>query len=143
VPGLDERPEDVPLLARHLLRLAARDNADVRANFFVGDEPTLSAGLVTALVLHAYATHVRELAGVLWRALAASPGGAVQSPPELAVRSRPPRQLAPNVAPADLTREQVLAALAACGGVRERAWRHLGLRSRDQLKRLLVKLDIS
>lgn len=143
VPGLDDRPEDVPLLARHLLRLTARDNPDVRANFFDDDQPTLSADLVAALVLHSYTTHVRELAGVLWRALAASPGKAVRSPPELAIRSRPPRQLAPSVAPTDLTREQVLAALAACGGVRERAWRILRLRSRDQLKRLMIKLEIS
>ncbi len=142
VPGLEQRPEDVPLLARQLLRSAARDNADVRARFFVDDEPTLASGLVAALVLHPYTTHVRELASVLWRALAASPGGAIQAPTGLALHPRPPL-LAPNVAPTDLTREQVLAALAACGGVRERAWRLLGLRSRDQLKRLLIKLDIS
>lgn len=43
----------------------------------------------------------------------------------------------------DLTRSQIVAALGRTHGVRELAWRKLGLRSRDQLKRLLKKFDIA
>ena len=49
----------------------------------------------------------------------------------------------PHAEPSELTREQIVAALAACDGVREQAWRMLRLRSRDQLKRLLKKYEIS
>jgi transcriptional regulator with GAF, ATPase, and Fis domain len=45
--------------------------------------------------------------------------------------------------PDDLTREQIVAALEQSGGVRSQTWRLLGLRSRDQLKRLMKKLDIT
>ena len=55
----------------------------------------------------------------------------------------PPRASDSYTAPEELSREEVLAALAACDGVREQAWRMLGLRSRDQLKRLLKKLAIA
>lgn len=73
LPGLDERREDVPLIARMLLRrIAARDPGMARRLFPDGDlqaVPALSARLIAALVSHPYTTHVRELEALLWQAL--------------------------------------------------------------------------
>ena len=143
VPGLDERREDLPVLARHLLRQLTHNSAELRGNFFAGDEPRLTARLIAALLWHPLAGNTRELIEVLWRAIAASQGPELGAPPD-AAEPPPPRETPEaHVRPDELTREQVLAALAACGGVREQAWRMLGLRSRDQLKRLLKKLAIT
>jgi two-component system nitrogen regulation response regulator GlnG/two-component system response regulator HydG len=138
VPGLGERRDDVPLLAHHLLRKVAGD-AEQRLRFFGGEEPRLSSELIAALLGRPFVAHTRQLLEILWRAIAAS------ASPELVV---PPGEPAPasravaSVEPGELTREQVLAALETCDGVREKAWRVLGLRSRDQLKRLLKKFEI-
>ena len=141
VPGLGERPEDLPLLVRHVLRGLVGDSPELR-RFFVDDEPQPSAELITALIWRRYTAHLRELTELLWRAIAASPGQVIAGPPGLA--APPPLRLPEaRVLPTELDREQIVAALAACGGVREQAWRALGLRSRDQLKRLLKKLDIA
>jgi hypothetical protein len=129
LPGLDERPEDIPLIARHILREAGA--------------PLPDASLLGALIHHAYEGHVRELKALLWRSIAVSGGERLTAPPELAVRGAAPRLPDQSTDPDDLTREQIVAALEQCGGVREQAWRLLGLRSRDQLKRLMKKLAIS
>jgi transcriptional regulator with AAA-type ATPase domain len=144
VPGFAERPEDVVLVARHLLRgFAARDPA-LAERFFAGGAPNLSPRLVGALVRHRFTTETRELAEVLWRSIAASPGRQLEPPPDFVVRSLPPPAPATETTdPRELTREQIVAALARVGGVRDRAWRELGLRSRDQLKRLLKKHNIT
>jgi DNA-binding NtrC family response regulator len=78
VPGLDERPEDVPLLAAHLIRGHAAADPAMRAQIFAdaspGALPRLSPALVTALVRHRYTTHVRELDGLLVAAMLESHG---------------------------------------------------------------------
>ena len=84
---------------------------------------------------------VRELVELLWKSVADSPGAVLVAPPGEAVWPAP-RQPDDYAAPEGLGREQIVAALAAVGGVREQAWRLLGLRSRYQLKRLLKKHDI-
>ena len=141
VPGLDERPEDLPLLARHLLRRLGRKDAGIRQRFFAGEEPRLAAELAVVMATRRFTTHVRELVELLWKAVADSPGAVLMAPPGTG-GSPPPRQPADYAAPEGLRREQIVAALAAVGGVREQAWRVLGLRSRYQLKRLLKKYDI-
>ena len=141
VPGLDERPEDVPLLARHLVRRLAARSPELRERFFVGEEPRLAVELAVALARRRYTTHVRELVELLWKSVADSPGAVLVAPPGEAVGPAP-RQPDDYAAPEGLGREQIVAALAAVGGVREQAWRLLGLRSRYQLKRLLKKYDI-
>jgi two-component system nitrogen regulation response regulator GlnG/two-component system response regulator HydG len=148
-PGLHERREDVPLLARHVLRkIAAGDTG--------GSPPpprgalTLSKELAVALVQHAYTTHVRELTNVIFRARMESywqEDGLVQ----LTAGARemlglgggsamggsngaPPRET--------ITREALVEALARHEGVREKVWRDLGLSNRYVLKRLLQKYGI-
>lgn len=78
LPGLNERREDVPLIARMLLRRIAERDPDMAGRLFPdGDlarRPNLSARLVAALVSHPYTTHVRELEALLWQALTRTRG---------------------------------------------------------------------
>jgi two-component system nitrogen regulation response regulator GlnG/two-component system response regulator HydG len=68
-PGLDERREDVPLLAAHLLRGHAVADPSIAERFFPDGSPDawprLAPALVGALVRHRYTTHVRELDALL------------------------------------------------------------------------------
>ena len=142
IPGLHQRPEDVPLLARHLLRKIARSDRALVAHLIRDGEPRLSPELVSALVGYNFRTHVRELSELLWRALDRSTGSVVEPPPQLVAVSRP--RPIPESTPhtGALTRAQVEAVMERCGGVKEVAWRELGLRNRYQLHRLLKKLGI-
>ena len=150
VPGFAERPDDIPLIARHLVRQILADDPAARARLCPDDEPRLSPQLITAAVRRSYNTHTRELSELLLRALAASPGPTLEGPP-LPTTSPPPSAPSPDSSPPEpdeaeppgVTREQILAALDRCDGVRDRAWRELGLTSRYQLKRLLKRHNIA
>ncbi len=143
VPGLGERPEDVPLIARHQLRQFAAEDPGLR-RFFVGEEPRLSPQLAHALVRHAFTTHTRELSEILWRSIAGRRGATIELPPDFEPSAAPaPRESAESIDPKGLSREQIVAALTRHNGVRGLGRRELGLRSRDQLKRLLKKYDIA
>ncbi len=85
MPALRERREDVPLLARHVLREIERRE---------GAALDLTARALSALVAHDWPGNVRELRNVLERAAALAPGGRVDVehlPPRLQ-RSRPARE---------------------------------------------------
>lgn len=149
VPGLDLRREDVPLIARHLLRRFAAENPAV---FPVG-APEPHPNLMRDLIRRPYTTHVRELSLLLWQALdawSASGGGPYLRPPPLGPeppRLEPSRHARPTQARAptraEPTREEILAAYRAAGGVQARVPAALGLRDRFQLLRLEKKLGIS
>ena len=137
LPGLDERPEDIVLIARHLLQARLAGAASGEAT------PTLGPELIAALVGHHFTTHVRELEHLLWRALKLRADDMLIPPPELLPTVRPrPETPEPPVNLGPLTRELVQGALERCGGVKEVAWRELGLRNRYQLHRALKKLGI-
>jgi two-component system nitrogen regulation response regulator GlnG/two-component system response regulator HydG len=98
-------------------------------------------------VTHRYTTHVRELDTLLWRAIASGSGrlDLTEAVLSAAGEKRSPSQ-APSQ-PVDTPREpptkqQVLVCLERHGGVKERAWRELGLSSRYALKRLIRKYGI-
>jgi len=144
LPGLDARREDIPLLARHLLRRVARDDSAIGSRFFDGwdghtGEPRVAQALATALVRHTYTTHVRELEGLLWRSVGSSRGGTLELTADLAKELEPPEA---HTSPDDLTEEDVRAALARAGGKREEAWRALGLANRYVLKRLMKRFGL-
>jgi transcriptional regulator with AAA-type ATPase domain len=138
LPGLDERREDIPLLARHLLVRAAARDSHLKERFFAADEPRVDADLARALVLHDYATHVRELEGILWKSASTSRGDTLELTKDVAkmvrVVTRPP--------PRELSAKDIEAALAKHGGVKDKAWRELGLASRHALHRLMKKLNV-
>jgi two-component system nitrogen regulation response regulator GlnG/two-component system response regulator HydG len=152
VPGLRDRAEDVPLLLRHLLRAAA-SRGDVGAARFLtrtptGLEPRLDPDLVEALVLHPFTHHVRELDGLLWRAIAGSPRDYVAFPRDLreellAARTTHGLARQARAARADPTLEEVRACLSRNSGHVERTALELGLPSRYALYRLLKKHGIA
>ena len=86
VPGLDERREDVPLLARGLLMRLAGDAPALRERFFDAGEARVDPELVEALLTHEFTTHHRELESLLLVAMATSTGAFVALTP--AVRER-------------------------------------------------------
>ena len=62
-PGLNERREDIPLLAAGIVRGIMRDDPAMAQRFGEngGNGPLFSMAFVRALVLRVYSTHVREL----------------------------------------------------------------------------------
>jgi DNA-binding NtrC family response regulator len=149
VPPLDDRREDIPLIARHLARTIAAGDPELGARFLAGwngahGEPRFAAGLVTALVRHHYTTHVRELAALLWASFASSRGDTLELTSEVQKQVAAAAPATPDPTPrAQRTREEVQAALAKCGGVQARAYRELGLPSRHALRRLMKKVGIA
>ncbi len=138
IPPLRERPEDIPLLARHLLgRLARRSGRAA---------PTLTPDLLTALGAYAWPGNVRELSNVLERALILADGepitaahihlpGARVAPAD----SWPAGELQPAVEAFE--RAHVTRVLRECDGNRDEAARVLGLSSAT-LYRKLDKLGL-
>lgn len=138
IPGLDDRPEDVPLLVRHLLREAQTD-PELADRFFDGEQARVAPDLVVALIHHRWTHHVRELQSVLWLALESSPGRALILGPE--VRERLGGGEVGD--PASLGPDEVRAAITAADGNITQAARRLGLSSRYALYRLMRKHGLS
>jgi DNA-binding NtrC family response regulator len=147
VPGLPDRPEDVPLLIRHLLQ-DARTDAELASRLFEGDSARISPELVLALLSHPYTHHVRELQALLWLAIETSPGRALLLTPEVRERLSERGREPPTPDPAsstpvqDLDAEQVRQALESSGGSVTRAAKLLGLSSRYALYRLMRKYGL-
>jgi DNA-binding NtrC family response regulator len=144
VPALADRLGDVPLLIRHVLVRAAAGNDEVRRRFCadtaLGIEPRVAPALVDRLLRHGFRTNTRELAQLLWQALAESRGDTIELTDGVV------RQLAETArtatAPDELGRAQIEAALAAAEGNVTRAARALGLKNRFVLYRLMKKLGV-
>jgi DNA-binding NtrC family response regulator len=139
-PGIAERLEDVPLLARHIVRRIAE--ADPALRRFLAPEsgiPRLSGELVRGLLRHTYSTQVRELEALIWRSLQSSPGDMLELGPELASALKVAEQ--PREA-RSVTLDELRASLARHAGVKDKVWRELGLSSRHALHRLMKKLGV-
>lgn len=141
VPGIGERVEDVPLLARQIVRRIAAEDPALAARFLTTGagttgEPRFSGELMRALLRHPYTTHVRELEALLWRSLQTSGADTLELTPAL----RPELREAAEPRPLQsITLEEVRASLARHEGVKDKVWRELGLSSRHALHRLLKK----
>lgn len=117
-PPLRSRPEDIPLLARHFLRDAARKLNTA--------EPTLTEGNVRSLVAYRWPGNVRELQNVIERAAILATNGRIRIDlPEVAAASAPEPCDAPADAPRAVETEgerrareraNIEAALDAAGG---------------------------
>jgi two-component system nitrogen regulation response regulator GlnG/two-component system response regulator HydG len=79
LPDLNARRDDIPLLVTHLLRQFGKQDPSVATRVFpqgdVEREPNVSFALLRTLLTHSYRTNVRELEGLLWRAIETSSGG--------------------------------------------------------------------
>lgn len=75
--GLDERREDIPLIAYHLLRRLARNDPHIAGRYYPDGNfeaiPRVGRALIEYLVRYEYITHVRELENLLWHAMAHGP----------------------------------------------------------------------
>ena len=139
LPPLEARREDIPLLARHLLLLAAKSSPKVGERFLrEGDDgridPRIDPELVEDLLVREYETNVRELEALLWRAMAGSHGDTVVFTDELRKESRG-RAVEPSAG-------DVRAAIARADGSVQKAARALGMKSRFALYRLMKKHGI-
>ena len=133
IPPLRERPEDIPVLAKHLV---ARIRTQLRKS--VGD-PTPEA--LEQLMRHPFPGNVRELANELERAiLLAEPGAPITEDLlsdhvlESAAAGTPPGKL--QAATDDFERQQILSALERAGGVKTRVAEELGISYRGLMKKL-------
>jgi DNA-binding NtrC family response regulator len=147
LPSLDERREDIPLLARHLVLRAARENPVIAERFVrrvAGgrDEANLDAALVVALLRHSYTTNVRELDKLLWRSMAAATLDHTLKTPDDLRASRP---LSPaSVAEAMVEEpdvDELLAGLVAKPS--EQAVRETMLRHRGKVRKAADELGIT
>jgi len=89
VPGLKNRPEDIPLLANHFLSYYWRAHRDAKSAL-----PTLSDSAVRALRSHAWPGNVRELQNVIEHAVVLLEPGAelrAEDLPFVAMASAPPQ----------------------------------------------------
>ncbi len=148
VPSLDARIEDVPLIARHLLRRIAARDPEIGARFFAqwdgqAGEPRVTRRLVSALLGHTYETNVRELESLLWCALSTSTRDEIDATAELRARIRTREDTSPDAARPPPTAEEIRVSMEKHAGVQERVWRELGLANRYVLKRLLKKHAIA
>ncbi len=143
--GLEDRPEDIPLLVRHLLREIASKDAGMAQRLFpdndLGGWPAIDPQFVVGLLQHHWTTHVRELERILWQALQGSSGPLVQQPASWSPKrwTAPVSSSGDSVDPLELAPEVIQEVLDRCNGVQERAWRELGLASRHVLRRLIQR----
>ncbi len=138
LPPLRERPEDVPLLAEHLLRRHAA---------LQGRSLRFSSEALRWLVRQDYPGNVRQLENLVQRAVALCEGdviGVEDLQPETSAGASAPRGTLPEPREgfeldrwlADVEKELLLEALRRAGGVRTRAARLLGMSFRSFRYRL-------
>jgi two-component system response regulator HydG len=140
MPPLRERPDDIPLLARHfLVRHSSRLGRE-----FSGFAPAAMA----ALSGYAFPGNVRELSSVVEQAVALAPGPAVELDDLPARLTAPPRGPAPLAALVrrpktlvDLEREAILERIEAQGGDLHAVAQDLGI-SRTTLWRRMKEYGI-
>ncbi len=141
-PDLVERREDIPLIARHLLRLMYADDPELRQRFLLPNGlPRLGSGFVRLLVQQNYGANVRELRNLLWRSVSTSRGDSLQWPEPPPPDAMPAASNAPS--DGEFTGSELQRALDANNGSIEKTWRTLGLSNRHVLNRLLRKHGVS
>jgi two-component system nitrogen regulation response regulator GlnG/two-component system response regulator HydG len=137
VPNLSVRPEDIALLARHWLRVMARDDASLAKRFLNAQlEPQLSSEFLVYLVTLPLPTNARHLRNLLWDAIRTSEDGMLRAPPSTGAEPARVNRPEPDAEPSAARLEAVL---AANEGSIERTWRALGLPNRFALMRLMKK----
>jgi len=137
-PDLAQRREDVPLIARYVLkRVASDDPVLARRLFSAAGEPRFAPSFLRHLATHPFSNNVRELRNLLWQTAIASNGPALEwAEPTAVTAERAEQTHGAEAVPAagDLQR-----ALDAHNGSIERTWRALGLPSRFVMMRLIKK----
>jgi two-component system nitrogen regulation response regulator GlnG/two-component system response regulator HydG len=147
IPGLNNRRENIPLFVRFLLKRAAEGNPDVAKRYFDADDrkfarARVAPDLMEYLVRHSYTLHMRELEGLLWKAMLSSLDTFIGLTPD--VEEQFERSNASAAAkPSDLTADAVAESLDRHEGNITHAARDLRLKNRYVLYRLMKKLGLS
>lgn len=156
LPDLNARREDIPLVARYVLRRIARTDAELARRYFPdGDatkEPRITPALLGALVQRRYTTHVRELEKVLWEAMSEGRGEwidvwdgfqtATAAEPTPSVSDTPSAAIS-GIDPLTIPAEVIQECLDRHEGRQEPVWRELGLSSRHVLTRLVKRYGLT
>jgi DNA-binding NtrC family response regulator len=135
IPPLRERLSDLPLLARHFVRKAARE--------MQRPEATLPEETIEVLLQHDWPGNVRELENCIARAVVLASGNVIR-PEHLGLGSARAFPVAPpDGLPSleEVERVHLERALALTGGNRTRAAEVLGI-SKPRLYRMLQKYDL-
>jgi DNA-binding NtrC family response regulator len=120
LPPLRERPEDLPALAEHFVRLYAP----------AGRAPRLRPEFLARMEQHDWPGNVRELANLMRRAVALSAeeiGLEVFNPSEIAASPAAVSHLRPGISLEEMERRLLEITLDATGGNRSRAAEMLGV----------------
>ena len=150
VPPLRERPEDIPLLIRHLMLQSLRHDPKLERLFTETAngrlEPNLSARLVAYLVQHPLLANMRELEGLLEEAIDASDGDKLVSPAKWSSSSSRPASHSREVSDGDAVsaearKAELIACLDRAGGSVSRAARALGC-TRGKVYRMMEEYGI-
>ena len=160
VPALDERREDIPLLARSFLRSLTTRDPELVQRFATapGGEPRVSLALILQLLNRSHPGNVRDIQALLLQSLVESGGGDLEpvripwpkaeQPPshslaaELAVEAKTSAIDTLPDDPRALTPGQIQDALDRHNGVIEATWRALTLKNRFALTRLIAKYGL-
>jgi DNA-binding NtrC family response regulator len=165
LPSLNVRREDIPLLARSLLKRMAESDQHReygRPRSLPGDPRGLSLEFCRQLVDHTYTLNVRELEALLWRSVLNTTDGVLRPVSSRDLRSlhattgsvegslRAPERigmstLAASESDAELGQihpARIREELDRHNGSLEATWRALGLKNRFALMRLIAKHDI-
>ena len=148
LPPLRKRAEDIPLLARHFLRLYAEENGKAISE--------ISPGAMERLIDYRWPGNVRELENAIERAVVLSPGETLD------LELLPPSVRAPNGAPpaaaaalpelgtsfwdavSTYERQLIVRALHSAGGVQKRAAEILQVKPttlHEMMKRLSITAE--
>jgi DNA-binding NtrC family response regulator len=156
VPPLAERREDIPLLLRHLVALAAEASPELAGRFIESGEgkppgARIDSKLVEAALRSDFPGNVRDLDALLWKAMSASAGSdtilmsdgllPAAASSERGRSTRPGESSSP-VKNREPSESEIRDALRTNAGNVTRAARTLGLSSRYALYRMLMKLGI-
>ncbi len=139
VPPLRDRPEDIPLLARHFVQKFSREFGKA----IVG----LTPRAIIVLQRHSWPGNVRELEHVIGRACMLSENATIDAcdlPQELTQKTAPSKEESEGSVShlADQERRLVEEALRESGGNQSEAARHLGI-GRDALRYKMKRYNLS
>ena len=150
LPALVDRVLDIPLLVRHLLLRAAQASPQLRDRFFVdsaeGPQPRVDPDLIERLLRHRFTYNIRELDGLLWKAIADSPRNFVMLTrtlrEELADRAEAAANAVAPTQAAEPSAQEIIDGLNRNANHVARTAEALGLSSRYALYRLMRKHGI-
>ncbi len=148
LPGLSDRREDIPLIARHLVRRIAEEDPEVALRFTEpsphgdGLEPRFTQRFIERLLIHRWTHHVRELDSVIWASMGSSTSTRLDLTPAANAELNRQASTAPVHQSGELSIEEVRVALERAGGIKEKAWKQLGLKNRWVLNRLMKKYEL-